>query len=44
MYPFLLNMWMMGRIDEDYLRQMVKKDFITQEEFEMIVATPQIFA
>lgn len=43
MYQFLLNMWMMGRIDEDYLRLMVKKEFVTQVEMEMIVATPQLF-
>lgn len=41
MYGFLLNMWIMNRIDEQYLQgQMVKKR-LTQEEYEMIIATPQ---
>lgn len=41
MYNFLLNMWIMNRIDEDYLQIRVKKGQITQEEYEMIIATPQ---
>lgn len=42
MYPFLLNMWTMRRINEAYLQIMITKGYITEEEFEMIVATPQI--
>lgn len=42
MYNFLLNMWIMKRIDEVYLQARVKKGQITQDEYEMIIATPQV--
>ena len=42
MYGFLLNMWLMSRIDEKYLSVQVQKDRITEEEKQMILATPQI--
>jgi len=42
MYQFLLNMWVMKRIDEVYLQGQVTKGRITQQEYEMIIATPQI--
>ena len=42
MYQFLLNMWVMGRIDEIFLQGQVTKGRITQQEYEMIIATPQI--
>ncbi|MED0689966.1 hypothetical protein [Bacillus licheniformis] len=42
MYGFLLNMWLMDRIDEDYLDVMVRKEFLTEQERQMIVATPKI--
>lgn len=42
MYQFLLNMWLMNRIDEAYLSIMVTKGFITQQEKEVITATPKI--
>lgn len=32
----------MNRIDEEHLQIMVEKKFITQEEMEMILATPKI--
>lgn len=41
MYGFLCNMWVMGRIDESHLTVMVEKGYITEEEKEMILATPQ---
>lgn len=40
-YGFLLNMWMMKRIDEGYLAEMVRLKRITEEEKQMILATPQ---
>lgn len=40
-YGFLLNMWIMCRIDEMYLTQMVTLKRITEEEKQMILATPQ---
>lgn len=42
MYGFLLNMWIMRRIDGDYLDAMVTKKRITEEERVMIRATPQV--
>lgn len=40
MYAFLLNMWMMRRIDETFLNSQTPK-FITIEERNMILVTPQ---
>lgn len=42
MYNFLLNMWIMKKVDEVYLQKRVAKGQITQQEYEMIIATPQI--
>jgi hypothetical protein len=42
MYSFLLNMWIMKKVDESYLQAQVTKGRITQQEYEMIIATPQI--
>lgn len=42
MYGFLLNMWIMRRIDEAYLNNMVAKGRITQEEKQMILTMPQM--
>ena len=42
MYNFLLNMWIMRKIDEDCLEGQVAKKRITQEEKAMILATPQL--
>ena len=36
------HMWIMKRIDEEYLQIQVEKKRITQEEYNMIVATPQL--
>ena len=41
-YGFLLNMWIMKRLDEQYLIQMVALKRITEEEKQMILATPQM--
>ena len=41
-YGFLLNMWIMRRIDENYLSQMVTLKRISEDEKQMIVAAPQI--
>ncbi len=40
-YNFLLNMWIMNRIDESYLTGQVTKGRLTNDEKEMILATPQ---
>lgn len=41
-YPFLLNMWIMRRVDEEFLQVQVDNGTITQQEFDMIMATPQV--
>lgn len=41
MYQFLLNMWIMGRIDEEYLIKATTLNRITEEEKNMILVTPQ---
>ena len=42
MYNFLLNMWIMKKVNEEYLQKRVSKGQITHDEYEMIIATPQI--
>lgn len=42
MYQFLLNMWIMGRVDEAYLSVQVSKGRIVEEEKNIILATPQL--
>jgi len=41
MYGFILNMWVMGRINESKVRSYVPK-YITEDECNMILVTPQI--
>lgn len=41
MYNFLLNMWIMRKIDEDYLQGQVTRGRITADEMMMITITPQ---
>jgi hypothetical protein len=40
MYPFLLNMWVMGKVTEAKLQTYSPK-YITVDELDMILATPQ---
>ena len=40
-YPFVLNMWMMKRIDEVFVNGQVRLNRLTQDEADMILATPQ---
>ena len=40
-YGFLLNMWIMKRIDETYLTEMVRLKRISEGEKQMILASPQ---
>lgn len=40
-YTFLLNMWIMGKVDDNYLTGQVEKGRITEEEKEMILTSPQ---
>jgi len=40
-YNFYLNMWIMRRITSEVLQTKVPK-YLTQEECDMILATPQI--
>ncbi len=42
MYGFLSGMWVMRKIDADYLSAMVKKGFITEQEKNLIIVTPQV--
>lgn len=41
MYAFLLNMWIMRKVDATYIQSKVPTR-ITQTEADMILATPQI--
>jgi len=40
MYQFILNLWIMYKVDETYVQSKVPLR-ITQEECDMILATPQ---
>ena len=40
-YPFILNMWIMKRINEAGVNGQVRLGRLTQDEAEMILATPQ---
>ncbi len=42
MYGFLLNMWIMRKVDDEYLSDMVTKKRITEEERLMIMVSPQL--
>lgn len=41
MYQFILNMWVMGRYTEAQVQTAVTKGYITQQEADMIIATPK---
>jgi len=41
-YTFLLNMWMMKKVDEQYLEGQVVRGRLTTEEKQLILATPQL--
>lgn len=41
LYPFILNMWIMGK-DETYVRNAYSKEYITEDEMKAILATPQV--
>jgi len=42
MYGFILNMWIMKRITATQVQAYVTNGYITQEEADMILATPQV--
>jgi hypothetical protein len=42
MYPFLLNLWVAGRITEEKLREYAGYGFITEDEVNLIIATPKM--
>ncbi len=41
LYPFILNMWIMGK-DEAYVNNALAKVYITAVERDAILATPQV--
>ena len=41
LYPFILNMWLMGK-DETYVNNALEKGYITKDEKAMILATLQL--
>jgi len=42
MYNFILNMWIMKRIDAIKVQSYVAKGYLTQDEADVILATLQI--
>lgn len=42
MYAFILNMWILGKVDEAFVEAQYQRGRITQQERDMILATPQI--
>lgn len=41
LYPFILNMWIMGK-DEDYVNSAFEKSYITETEKHTILVTPKV--
>jgi hypothetical protein len=41
LYNYFLMSWRYGRITQEQLQTAVQKGYITQEEYEQIIATPQ---
>lgn len=41
MYQFILNQWILGKIDAEKVQSYVPK-WITQEQAETIISTPQL--
>lgn len=41
MYAFLLNMWIMKMVDDEGLQKAVTLGRINQEQYNMIIMTPQ---
>lgn len=42
MYEFILSMWVAGKVSETRLSNYVKKGFVTEEEANIIRATPKL--
>lgn len=42
MFEFLKNQWILGKINEEFLKLQVEKKRITQEQYEMIVVEETI--
>ena len=42
MFNFLSGMWVLRKIDEAYLRIQISKLRLSQQEYEIIISTPQI--
>lgn len=40
-YNFILNMWVMNRVDESFVNGQVRLNRLSQDEADMIMATPQ---
>lgn len=41
LYPFILNMWILGK-DETYVNAALAKGYITTDERDAILVTPQV--
>lgn len=41
MYAFVLNMWVFGKITETQVNNYATKGFITEQQAQQILATPQ---
>jgi hypothetical protein len=42
MYDYLLNQWILRKVDTTFLQMQVTKGRITQEQYETIISTPQM--
>lgn len=41
MYQFILNQWIMGRVDENFVEMQYQRGRLTEQERDMILATSQ---
>lgn len=42
MYQFILNQWILNKVDEAFVEAQYQRGRITENERDMILATPQI--
>lgn len=42
MYGFILNMWIMNKVDENYVEAQCNRGRLTDQERDMILSTPKL--
>lgn len=42
MYAFVLNMWILGKVNESFVEFQYQRGRVTRQERDMILSTPQV--